>query len=190
MTVRELSGLLGRMTATAQAVLPALLHYRHLQFLKNCAWKKDPSYETMITLDPQALRELRWWMTELDSWNGRSALLDKPQIVLETNASLLGWGARYMNVSTGALWSEQGRSQYHINDLELFAGSLAVKARAKNRTNIHIRLRMDNTTAIACINKMGGTRSHSLVQLTNDLWSWALGRESPSQPNTYPEYRT
>ena len=40
-------------------------------------------------------------------------------------------------------------------------GAFAVKAFAKNKQDLHIRLKMDNRTAICYINRMGGTRSHT-----------------------------
>ncbi len=39
-----------------------------------------------------------------------------------------------------------------------------------------MKLRLDNTTAVAYINNQGGTRSPSLVSLTLDLWKWCLQR--------------
>ena len=47
----------------------------------------------------------------------------------------------------------------HINCLELLAVTLAVKSFAKHRTRISILLRIDNTTAVAYINHLGGTIS-------------------------------
>ena len=35
MTVQDLARMIGRMSATTQAILPAPLHYRSLQLLKN-----------------------------------------------------------------------------------------------------------------------------------------------------------
>ena len=47
-TVRQLSRLIGRMTATTQAILPTPLHYRNLQQLKNRAYQKSQSFETSL----------------------------------------------------------------------------------------------------------------------------------------------
>ena len=63
---------------------------------------------------------------------------------------------------------------HHIHVLELEAAYLAVKAFPKNRTNIVVCFRMDNTTAVAQVNNKGGTRSPQLVSLTFDLWQWCL----------------
>lgn len=53
---------------------------------------------------------------------------------------------------------------------------LAVKCFAKDRENISIHLKMDNTTALTYINKFGGSVSQELNHLTKDLWLWCLDR--------------
>ena len=52
----------------------------------------------------------------------------------------------------------------HINFLELLAGSFAVKSFAKGRLCAHVRLRMDNTSAVAYVNRLGGNTISSSVQ--------------------------
>ena len=47
---------------------------------------------------------------------------------------------------------------------------------AKLKSRISILLRIDNTTAVAYINNLGGTVSSELVQLTRSLWMWCLER--------------
>ena len=130
---------------------------------KNQELSRSHSFEAMVTLDDSAKEELLRWVHQLTTWNGRAILSQTPDLVVETDASLLGWGAVSEEVRTGGLWSEKERTQ-HINCLELMAGALAVRTFAKHKRNIHVRLRMDNKTAIFYINRMGGTRSQSMVQ--------------------------
>ncbi len=47
---------------------------------------------------------------------------------------------------------------------------LAVKCYAKDQHDILVHLRMDNTTALTYINKLGGTLSPELNQLTKELY--------------------
>ena len=49
---------------------------------------------------------------------------------MESDASLLGWGAVSKCSATGGLWDVQERA-LHINVLEAMAGSFAVKAFTK-----------------------------------------------------------
>ena len=76
---------------------------------------------------------------------------------------------------TGELRMEEER-KHHINWLELQGGVFAVRTFAKDKSNIHVRLRMDNTTAIAYINRLGGTRSQALAHSAYQLWQWCLHR--------------
>ena len=175
LSVRDLSRLIGQMSATMRAVLLAPLCYRNLQRIKNQELSRSHSFEAMVTLDDSAKEELLRWVHQLTTWNGIAILSQTPDLVVETDASLLGWGAVSEEVRTGGLWSEKERTQ-HINCLELMAGALAVRTFAKHKRNIHVRLRMDNKTAIFYINRMGGTRSQSMVQPACQLWQWCLQR--------------
>ncbi len=169
--VRQLLRLIGRMIATVQAILPAPLHYRNLQFLKNRAFVRTQSFETSLTISQEAKDELRWWIREVIRWNGRPVSLEPPHMEIETDASLLGWGALCRGQSTGGMWTAKER-RAHINLLELLGGTFALKSLAHNVREAHIKLRMDNQSAVAYINHMGGTRSQTLSQFTKELWPW------------------
>ena len=78
-------------------------------------------------------------------------------------------------VRTRGPWSPQEQT-LHINCLELLAATLAVQTFAKEKSRITILLKMDNTTAVAYVNRMGGTASPTLSQLTKDLWLWCMER--------------
>ena len=60
--VRDLAKIIGRMSATTQAILPAPLHYRSLQSLKNAALRAEESYEAVVALSSAAKQDLRWWI--------------------------------------------------------------------------------------------------------------------------------
>ena len=119
------------------------------------ALKKTQCYESTLLLNRAAQEELLWWRDHLAAWNGRSLLRKKDDLLIETDASNLGWGACCNGVRTGGIWSHRERLQ-HINCLELMAGGFAIKSFCKNRASIQVKLLMDNTTAIAYINRMGG----------------------------------
>ena len=83
------------------AILPAPLCYWGLQALKIRSLAASQSFKTEVDLDRASLEELRWWMIEVRKWNGRSILPPQPDLIIETDASLLGWGAVSDNNSTG-----------------------------------------------------------------------------------------
>lgn len=60
--------------------------------------------------------------------------------------------------------------------LELFAAFLALKSFLLNRRKMSVLLRID-VTAIAFLNRMGGTHSQELSDLAVIIWQWCLERE-------------
>ena len=76
-------------------------------------------------------------------------------------------------MSTGGRWLPEETS-YHINCLELLAGSLAIMSFTKNKAKAQVLLLMDNISAVTYINKMGGTHTPMLSYLAKNLWDWCL----------------
>lgn len=64
-----------------------------------------------------------------------------------------------------------------IHYLELLASFNGLKSFAKQFTNCEILLRIDNTTAIAYINRMGGTKFKKLNQITREIWQWCQAKD-------------
>ena len=95
------------------------------------------------------------------------------EMVITSDASKMGWGTTYGNLSTNGRWSKP-ESALHINVLELKATFLAVQAFLKNQSNLTVKLRLDNRTAVTYINNQRGTHSASLTSLTLQLWKWCL----------------
>ena len=59
-----------------------------------------------------------------------------------------------------------------INYLELLGALYALQACVSNLRDTHVRLNLDNFTAVAYINKMGGIKSPSLESFSRTLWEW------------------
>ena len=68
------------------------------------------------------------------------------------------------------------KTETHINLLELLAAFFALKCYCSKMGNCHIQLQIDNTTAIAYINNMGGSKSKELDQLAFQIWEWCITR--------------
>ena len=119
--------------------------------------------------------ELEWWDNHMRNWNGKTLLRSEIDLVIDSDASLRGWGAACQDQRTGGPWSAEEENM-HINCLELLAATLAVETFTKDRTGLSVLLRIDNTTAVAYINNLGGTVSRELLNLAKDLWMWCLER--------------
>ena len=70
-----------------------------------------------------------------------------PDLIVKTDAFLLGWGAAIEGVNTGSLWSVEEWAQ-HINYTELMAGVLVVRTFAKHKMECQCTLRIDNKIEI------------------------------------------
>ena len=95
--------------------------------------------------------------------------------MIDSDATQIGWSAACQGQKTGGPWSNRERRS-HINCLELMAVTFAIQTFAKSRTGISVLLRIDNTTAVAYINNLGGTVSRELIVLRINLWMWCLER--------------
>jgi hypothetical protein len=175
-TVRTLAQLVGKLTASVLAVLPAPLHYRQLQMLQaKSLLRSNQSYEGQVTLTSGSKDELQWWIYSLQEWNGKAIASSSPDLIITTDSSKIGWGAECQGETTQGQWSVAEATK-HINVLELTAAYFAVKAFTSERTVKHVHLRVDNKVTMAQINKMGGPRSWSLMEVTLPLWQYCLSR--------------
>jgi hypothetical protein len=52
----------------------------------------------------------------------------------------------------------------------------AIQAFAEDKRDLVVHVRMDNSTAVAYVNHMGGTKSSRLCSMTKNLWDWCLQR--------------
>ena len=81
-TVLQLTQLVGLLSSTIQAVLPAQIQFRYLQLQQVSALKGGMSCKEKIILNDQALGELQWWIENLKYFNRRHLIQAKPQIVI------------------------------------------------------------------------------------------------------------
>ena len=80
------------------------------------------------------------------------------------------------NIATGGHWAEN-ESRQHINVLELIAGFIGLKTFAKKKENIHIRLRIDNTTAVSTIDHIGTNHSNDCNATSKQIWEWCIAKK-------------
>ena len=88
------------------------------------------------------------------------------------------WVGPHLNlgkIGGGLIWEE--KVDTHINILELKAVFFALQAFLPQLKQQHIQFGIDNKTAVAYINKLGGTRSHRLTSLALEMWNFAADRK-------------
>ena len=130
------------------------------------------------------ITDLHWWAALDKPTVATPKCSPQPILVIESDASQLGWGAQCMDASTGGCWSAE-EATHHINYLELLATFLALKTFVNNQKGL-ILLRVDNISAVTYINQKGGTHSTQLSNLALEMWEWCLQRQLTIQAEHLP----
>ena len=142
------------------SLFPALsldnLRYRNLEKEKTKALKlRQGNFNSKPgTLDSLAVQELHWWLQHIPN-ACKHIHLPKIDFTIYTDASELGWGATDGCFPIGERWD--ANEQSHINFLELKSVFLALNRYYKSwKGSRYIRIKSDNTAAIAYLNNMRG----------------------------------
>ena len=118
-----------------------------------------------------------WWIEKPSSSQVYRSLV-RPLFKHEifTDASLSGWGASMSDQRTHGWWSEEEKLE-HINFLELKAVDYALRCFAADISSVDIVLHIDDTTALAYINKIGFIKFPKLSTLAKPIWQWYESRD-------------
>ncbi|KAL1914873.1 uncharacterized protein VTP21DRAFT_7789 [Calcarisporiella thermophila] len=173
-TPRQLNAFLRTTNAACPAVMPGRLFARSLMRALSPSLNANPDWDTPFTIPEEALEELDWWAEEFGKWNGRSFLPPAPAESVTTDASDDGWGAQYQSTTIGGPWSPEEK-KFHINWKELKTVELCLEAFPSLRETT-LLVRTDNTTALAYLNNLGGTRSPRLNEIARKIWTICLER--------------
>jgi hypothetical protein len=126
-------------------------------------------------LSRPAKEDLEWLAKNLATCEGQSMFEADPIMSICTDASLSGWGVECNGLRTGMTWSQEKVGR-HINELDLLGAFNAHRSFAAFEKNCTVELRLDNTTAVAYINKKGVTHSESLTRLAVQVARWCEER--------------
>ena len=178
-SLRKLSQFIGMCNASRTAVLEAPLHYRSIQNQLTSTLRSQPitqqNYDVKICLNSHSRKDLTWWVKNLKTNCSRPIHPPPVDLSIMSDASDLAWGAHLESVRIQGFWRSHQFS-WHINRKELKAAFLALKFLIPNRTNVHVQICIDNRTAVAYINHLGGTRSLELNSIAVKMWTWCLER--------------
>ena len=174
-TIREVSQVLGYIISTFPGVMLGPLYFRHLETIKSQALKDNKgNFDASMSLNEKAKDELTWWINHaINSYN--VVTHGEPDIVITTDASSTGWGCSLGQKRTGGHWTRD-EAQHHINYLELLAVFLAIQTFSDSLIGKHVKVMIDNMTALTDINHMGTSKSAMRNELTKSLWLWCLER--------------
>ena len=175
-TIRDLARLNGKLVSSFPGVAYGPLFYRDLEMAKTEALKLNRgNYDSTMVLSDDMKSELQWWVDNLETAtcpisNGN------PDIVIDTDASLIGWGAVCNAVTAQGSFtpSDVYYAEGNINVLELLAVKYGLQSFASIIKNRHILVRCDNSTAVSYISNMGGTHSRLCNAVAKEIWLWTM----------------
>lgn len=170
-SIRDFARLLGNLTSVCIAVSYGFVYTKLMEKEKFLALQAgNENFEYIMLINEEVKNDLLWWKSKLLK---PSNYIKQYNFIAEiySDASGTGWGAFCNGEVANGYWSEKEK-MYHINFLELLAAFFALQCFAKSMTNCEILLRIDNTTAISCINRMGSVQHIGLNNLSRSIWKW------------------
>ncbi|XP_053406385.1 uncharacterized protein LOC123525594 [Mercenaria mercenaria] len=178
-TIRYVAKVIGILVSTFSAVEYGKLHYRNLENAKTRALKKNKAdFDAEMVVTTSMRVELRWWYVNIRN-QVRHISHGNPELTIQTDASLQGWGFVLNACKSGGRWTKN-ESQKHINVLELLAIYYTIKAVADKILGKHIKILLDSSTAVCYINNMGGSTENEADVFSrrfNDQLEWELNTD-------------
>ena len=170
--VRDLAQIIGVIVSSFRAVPYGQMYYRELEKCKvQSLARSGGNFGRKAYISEEVANELQWWIGNIfDAF--APIKLPSFDLAMFSDASLEGWVGTNQVTEIGGRWNCM-ENKCHINSLELQTAFFCLKAFCRNKTRLHVLLKLDNTTAIAYINEKGGTISASCNKLAKDIWNWA-----------------
>ena len=187
-TARDLHRLLGMLVFMASLVRRGRLRLRPVQWWAATAWcQRTGNWSDRFQVPQWVLSEVAWWSSPA-VLQGLPLAARETEVTLFTDASSSGWGAQLGSHSTQGQWSASQRL-CHINVLEMQAVIYAVRDFLPLLRYHVVRLMCDNAVTVAYIKNEGGTRSHTLMQMTIRLLKWCDSKAITLVPVHLPGVR-
>jgi hypothetical protein len=166
-SIRQAARVIGLIIAAVPATKYGNGHYRSLESAKTAALiEARADFDAEFTWPSETEEELRWW-SNLPSPISTCFETREFTEELTTDASLEGWGAIWREKRVFGVWEDVTLNP--IDELEMRAVLAALQTLPILQHGVNVLLHCDNTTAVAYINKMGGT-VHRLHVIARQIW--------------------
>ena len=116
--------------------------------------------------------DLSWWR-DIITHIYNNIFISNPDRCIKTDGFSYGWGGIMESKSIGGLFSTSEQED-HVNALELKTVLLELRLLAKDSKSIQIKVLCNNSTAVACINKLDTSRSLECDSFAKEIWDWAV----------------
>ena len=92
-----------------RAIAPAKLMLRNVYRDINSGWDRPRHRRDSIVLSEPAYKDLLWWLTSMETWNGHMVISRSFDLTFSTDASSIGGGVVFQDKKTLWNWSPQMR---------------------------------------------------------------------------------
>ena len=172
----ETAQIIGVLISACPGTKYGWLHTKQLEIEKFLALKNsNDNYEAKMDVTDRMKDGIKWWINNIMTTKNP---IRENAYTLEifTDASLTGWGAVCRDEKVNGWWTTNDK-KYHINILEWKAAFYGLKCFAKKLRSCEILFRVNNTTAIANLNKMGGIQNKQHSEISRKIWNWCEKRD-------------
>jgi len=176
--LREAAQFIGTLVSCSIAVQYAPLFYKQLEIEKIEALKMSKgNFDAFMKFSDTAKKDILWWIDKNRTYR-KPIGQEHPKFTLTTDASGIGWGAvSSTGMHTASRWlPHELPSELSINYLEMMAIKHGLATLYSSHSDVHIKLLVDNMTAVAYINNMGGTHSLLCNNTAREIWNWCIER--------------
>lgn len=173
--LRDFAKFIGLLTSACPAIQYGWVYTKQFERHKYLCLLKDSSYDQNILLPSNLLKpDIKWWLDHIDK--GVNPLkFNQYKKEIFSDASLSGWGVYSDDFESHGFWKDNEKN-LHINILEMKAAFFALQICAKDLFRCEVLLRIDNVTAISCINRMGSIQFPHLNEISRNIWQWCESR--------------
>ena len=167
-TKRQLQSLAGRLSWAASVVRGGRVFLRRI--FNTIRMLRHNAHRVRVT--PGVRKDLLWWSNFIDTFNGRSTLLDqRPIECVFSDACDEGAGGSFGGDWFYFNWSQDWpkAANFHINEKEVAAVAIAAYRWAPFWRNKHIIIYSDNTVTVSALNK-GTCRNPEIMKCIRSLF--------------------
>lgn len=151
-SIREFAAFIGSLGSCCSALTYGWVYMKGFEREKFLALKASKGdFDKHLILSESLTSDFQWWLKKID-FSKKPISKFKPVVEVFSDASRSGWGVFCNGQRTHGHWSDQEKL-YHINYLELMSAFFGLKCFCSGLKNCDVLSRIDNTTAIAYINK-------------------------------------
>ena len=170
-SIRDTAQIIGHLVSSLPAVKYGKSHYRAIENDKIAALMLSKgNFDCKMTLSPSAVQELHWWLKTLPT---ASSDIEIPPVerTVNSDASLSGWGGVMGEKYTGGHWTFS-ETFHHTKYLELLAAYFPLLSFSECLAHQHLKLLIDNTTAVNVLHNIGTCHSHSCNSIASKIWQF------------------